>query len=465
MPAPYSLPSGTAWPGPLWVVVLAGGRGTRMKSPLAKVLHPLAGLPIGAHVKKLAESLSPRGVLAVVPPVVGDDVDRLTELFRPHHSVLQAKAQGTGHAALLAAAALTKELTAEEEGQTTVLFLCADSPLFTRTTMLHLLARLEHNDAALLAFSSPHDYAYGRLRLVEERVVGVVESKDASEADKVIDIFNAGVMAVRWRMGQKNLHDYLSSITADNNAGEYYLTDLVRLIDKGGGHVGYELAPEEECLGVNSQADLAQAEKIFQDRVRSHMLASGVRMPDPSSVFFSHDTRVEPGVVIEPFVTIHPRVTIARGATIRSFSYLEGAVIGADAVVGPYARLRAGAVLGQGAHIGNFVEVKNTHLGSGSKANHLTYLGDSDIGEGVNIGAGTITCNYDGQKKSKTTIGRGAFIGSNTALVAPVNIGAGAVIGAGSTIVKDVAKDALAIARGQQVEVPGYRPKKWKNRR
>ena len=452
----------------IFVVIMAGGRGTRMQATLPKILHPLGGLRLGEHVIRLAENLSPTDILCLIPPFAGDEKDDgLKNLFYPHRMVVQDKPLGTGHAAKIAAQEFEKKSMPDNA---VVVFLCGDSPLFGQATIEKLIASLDgdgqQHDLALLAFQSVKDYNYGRLQIDKGMVTGIVEAKDATDEDKKINIFNSGVMAVRWRLvGDQSLLDLLNKITANNRAGEYYLTDLVKMVRAAGLKTTYLLTGEDECLGVNSQADLAQAEKILQEKWRGKFMAQGVTMPDPSSVFFSYDTMIEPDVTIEPFVVIKNGVKIDRGAVIKSFSHLADCTIGKKAVVGPYARLRPGAKILAEAHVGNFVEIKNTTLGYGAKANHLTYLGDSEIGDGVNIGAGTITCNYDGQKKSQTLIGKNAFIGSNSSLVAPVKIGEGAVVAAGSVIPQDVAKDALAITRGQQMSVAGYRQKKWQNKK
>ncbi|MDI9313261.1 MAG: bifunctional UDP-N-acetylglucosamine diphosphorylase/glucosamine-1-phosphate N-acetyltransferase GlmU [Hydrotalea sp.] len=451
----------------IFVVIMAGGRGTRMRATLPKILHSLGGLPLGAHVTRLAENLAPADILCLIPPFAGEEKDDgLKNLFYPHRLLVQGQPLGTGHAAKLAAQEFEKKAMPDNA---VVLFLCGDSPLFEQSTIEQLVDSLDgeagRHDLALLAFQSGKDYNYGRLQIKNNQVMSIVEAKDASAEDKKINIFNSGVMAVRWHLGRETLLDHLEKITDDNRAGEYYLTDLVKMVSNAGLKTTYCLTGEDECLGVNSQADLAQAEKTLQNKWREQFMSQGVTMPDPASVFFSHDTAIEPDVTIEPFVVIKNGVNIERGAVIKSFSHLAEATIGKNAVVGPYARLRPGAKILAEAHVGNFVEIKNATLGYGAKANHLTYLGDSEVGDGVNIGAGTITCNYDGQKKSKTIIGKNAFIGSNSSLVAPVKIGEGAVVAAGSVITEDVARDALAITRGQQMAVAGYRQKKWQNKK
>ncbi|MGI9462212.1 MAG: bifunctional UDP-N-acetylglucosamine diphosphorylase/glucosamine-1-phosphate N-acetyltransferase GlmU [Alphaproteobacteria bacterium] len=453
----------------IFVVIMAGGHGTRMKSRLPKILHPLGGLPIGAHVMHLAEKLLPANILCLIPPSDNTEKDNgLKNLFYPHRLLTQDKPLGTGHAAKIAAQEFDKEFIGDDDDRAVVVFLYGDSPLFRLSTIEKLISQLDDHDLALLTFQSSTQYPYGRLQIKNHQVVDIIEAKDYAHTannQEQNSIFNSGIMAVKWQLGDKNLYELLTTINADNQAGEYYLTDLVKIVSSMGLKTTYQITNEEECLGINNQNDLANATKILQDRWRQNFMAHGVHLPDPSSVFFSHDTTIEPDVTIEPFVMIHPEVHIASGAVIKSFSHLSQTQIGKNAIIGPYARIRYGTKIMNNAKVGNFVEIKNTIFGTSAKANHLTYLGDSDIGENANIGAGAITCNYDGEKKSQTTIGKNAFIGSNSALVAPIKIGEGAVVGAGSTITKDVDKDALAIERSQQASILGYRQKKWKNKK
>jgi bifunctional UDP-N-acetylglucosamine pyrophosphorylase/glucosamine-1-phosphate N-acetyltransferase len=295
--------------------------------------------------------------------------------------------------------------------------------------------------------------AYGRVVLdAAGGFERIVEYKDASEQERAIDLCNAGILAA----DAGRLFGWTARLTSANAQQEYYLTDVPALARADGVVPALVEVAQQEALGVNSRAELAAAERLMQDRLRAQAMAAGVGMTAPETVFLSHDTRIEPDVEIEPFVVMGPGVTIRSGARIRSHSHLEGAEVAGGAIIGPFARLRPGARIGEGAHIGNFVEVKNTVIAAGAKANHLTYLGDADVGPGANIGAGTITCNYDGFTKARTQIGAGAFIGSDTALVAPVTVGAGAITAAGSVITKDVPADALAVARGTQTEKPGW---------
>jgi bifunctional UDP-N-acetylglucosamine pyrophosphorylase/glucosamine-1-phosphate N-acetyltransferase len=305
---------------------------------------------------------------------------------------------------------------------------------------------------ALVAFRTDVG-GYGRVVLAADgSLERIVEYKDATAQQRAIDLCNDGILAA----DAAKLFGWTARLTNANAQKEYYLSDVPALARADGINPAVIVAPQAEALGVNSRAELAAAEAIMQDRLRARFMAAGVGLTAPETVFLSHDTVIEPDVEIEPFVVIAPGVTIRSRARIRSHSHLEGAVVESGAIIGPFARLRPGARIGENAHVGNFVEVKNAHIGEGAKANHLTYLGDADVGPKANIGAGTITCNYDGFAKARTEIGAGAFIGSDTALVAPVKVGAGAITAAGSVITKDVPADALAIARGTQSDKPGW---------
>jgi bifunctional UDP-N-acetylglucosamine pyrophosphorylase/glucosamine-1-phosphate N-acetyltransferase len=325
--------------------------------------------------------------------------------------------------------------------------------MLTAATMQRLLAALtDEVKVAVLGFRPSDPAAYGRIIANEGQVTKMVEFKDATSDERAVTLCNSGLLAVR----AADLWPLLARVRNDNAAGEYYLPDIVGLALADGGIATVIETAADEVAGVNSRAELAALEARFQDRRRAEMMAAGVTLIDPGSVFFAHDTYIDPDVTVEPFVVFGPGVRIASGATIRAHSHVEGAIIGPGCEVGPFARLRPGTVLEDGAKIGNFVETKKATLGPGAKANHLTYLGDATIGARANIGAGTITCNYDGFFKYKTVIGAGAFIGSNSALVAPVTIGAGAMVAAGSTITADVGADALAIVRPPQDEKPGW---------
>ena len=425
-------------------IILAAGQGTRMRSALPKVLHKIAGLPLLGHV---AAALKGAGVdrIVVVTSAAGEDVRAYAGSLGAQ-SVIQAQQLGTGHAAACAGEVL-------KDFSGTLLIVNGDMPLVTSETILECLKAQGQTGLALLAFEAADPAAYGRvLRKSDGFLDRIVEYKDASPTERAVTLCNAGCYAA----DAQNFFRWAGALKNDNAQKEYYLTDVPALARAEGVECAIAVTDEVSVSGVNSRAELAEAESKFQDRVRARMLADGVTMTAPETVFFAHDTVVENDVEIEPFVVFGPGVAVKSGARLRSHSHLEGASVESGAIIGPFARLRPGAKIGEDAHIGNFVEVKNTVIGRGAKANHLTYLGDARIGEGANIGAGTITCNYDGFTKSVTEIGARAFIGSDTALVAPVKIGEGAITGAGSVITQDVAADALGIARGAQVEKTGW---------
>jgi bifunctional UDP-N-acetylglucosamine pyrophosphorylase / glucosamine-1-phosphate N-acetyltransferase len=428
-------------------VILAAGRGERMKSPTPKVLHRVGGRTMVDHAIDAAAALGCAPIVVVAgahsPAVRAHVAARLGEAA----IAVQDPPLGTGHA-VLAARALLAGFTGD------VLVTYADVPLVTADSVRPLFdLRSGDRDIAILGFEAADPRAYGRLVLDDDgSLLAIVEAKEASPEQLAIGACNSGVLAADAAL----LFDLLAQVRNDNAKGEYYLTDIVGLARKAGRKVGVAFADEETVAGVDSQAMLAAAEAVFQDRRRAALMGGGVTMAAPGSVHLSWDTRIAGGAAVEPFVVFGPGVTVEAGAVIRSFSHLEGAVVRAGALIGPHARLRPGADIGEGAHIGNFVEVKKVAVGAGAKANHLAYLGDGTVGAGANIGAGTIFCNYDGFDKFETHVGAGAFIGSNSALVAPVTIGAGAYTGSGSTITKDVAADALALGRGVQVEKEGW---------
>ncbi len=426
------------------VIVLAAGLGTRMKSALPKVLHPLAGRPMIAHLMETVDGLEPEDVCVVV----GDFMDAVSEAVAPFPTAVQSERLGTAHAVLTA-----RDGIGDFDGDVLVLF--GADPLITLATLEDLLeVRREHGAAvAVLGFRPEDPGLYGRLVTDEDgRLEAIVEAKDASEEQLAIGLCNSGVMAIDGR----RLWGLLDRVGNDNAKGEYYLTDIVALTRADGLDCVVSEGDPDELIGVDSRADLAEAEAILQDRLRLNAMENGVTMTDPTTVFLSHDTDLGRDVHIGPNVFFGPGVRVGEGARIDAFCHLEGATVRPGATVGPFARLRPGTNVGEGAKVGNFVEVKNAILEPGAKVSHLTYIGDAHVGEGANIGAGTITCNYDGYFKSKTIIGKGAFIGSNTALVAPVNVGDGAVIGAGSTIGKDVESDALAVTRAPQKHLQGW---------
>jgi len=425
-------------------IILAAGQGTRMKSALPKVLHKVAGLPLLGHV---AKALKAAGVdrIVVVTSAAGEDVRGFAKTLGAE-SAIQQQQLGTGHAAASAREAL-------KDFSGTLLILNGDMPLVTPETIAECLKAQARTGLALLAFEAADPASYGRVLLKPDGFLNkIVEFKDASPSERAVTLCNAGCYAA----DAQNFFRWTGALKNENAQKEYYLTDVPVLARADGVECAIAVTDEVSVTGVNSRAELAEAENKFQARLRAQLLKDGVTMIAPETVFFAHDTAVENDVEIEPFVVFGPGVTVKSGARLRSHSHLEGAEVARGAIVGPFARLRPGAQIGEDAHIGNFVEVKNTKIGKGAKANHLTYLGDAKVGAGANIGAGTITCNYDGFTKSVTEIGAGAFIGSDTALVAPVKVGDGAITGAGSVITKDVAADALAVARGKQNEIAGW---------
>ena len=421
-------------------IILAAGLGTRMKSALPKAMHPVAGRPMLRHLLAAVEP-----VFEQVVVVVGPDMPVLEQAASPHATVVQADRLGTGHAARMAA-----PLLAGFGGDVAVLY--ADNPLITEATIRRLRARRAEAGLVLLAMRPADPGKYGRVVTnTAGEVERVVEWADASEAERGIALCNAGVVCAPG----PDLFRWLAALKADNAKGEYYLTDIVALARAEGKLVLAEEAPEAELRGINSRAELAAAEAEVQAAMRAKALDGGATMIAPETVFFSWDTVIGQDVVIQPHVFFGPGVVVEDGVDIRGFSHLEHCIVRRNAQIGPFARLRPGADVGEQAHVGNFVELKAAKLGRGAKANHLSYLGDAEIGAGANIGAGTITCNYDGIHKHRTVIGEGAFIGSDTALVAPVRVGARALIGAGSVITQDVPDDAMALARGMQTNKPG----------
>ena len=434
----------------LAVIVLAAGQGTRMKSELHKVLHPIAGRPMLLHLIASVAELAPARTIviagarreqveaAVAPPNVPFRVE----------VVVQAEQLGTGHAVRQAEAALTG-FTGD------VLILYGDVPLVSAATMRRMLDALHGEDdplAVVLGFRPAEPGAYGRVIALGGSIDRMVEAKDATPAELCETLCNSGLMAI----GSADLFRLLAGVTNQNAAGEYYLPDVVMLALAEGARATVIETDAAEVAGVNSRGELAAVEASWQQARRARAMAEGVSLVAPETVWFSHDTELGADVTVGQHVVFGPGVSVGAQATIHPFCHLSGATVGAQASVGPYARLRAGTVLGAQAKIGNFVETKNVTMGAGAKASHLTYLGDAQIGAGANIGAGTITCNYDGYFKYHTVIGATAFIGSNSALVAPVTIGAGAIVGAGGVITLDVPAGALALVRPAQINKPGW---------
>jgi bifunctional UDP-N-acetylglucosamine pyrophosphorylase / glucosamine-1-phosphate N-acetyltransferase len=433
----------------LAVIILAAGDGTRLKSGRPKVLHEIAGAPMIRHVLGALQPLEPAATVVVL----GRGMDAVAEFVAPTPTVVQAPPRGTGDAARTAAPALAEHLERGELDDILVLY--GDTPLLQTETIAALLDARRRTPPAAVAIAGfrPADPGpYGRL--VPERDGGlarIVEAKDASTAERAIGLCNGGMMAIAARRA----FALMDRIGNDNAKREFYLTDIVAIARAEGLSCRVAELPAEELLGVNTRAELAEAEALMQRRLRRRAMDAGATLIAPETVFLAADTRLGRDVVVEPHVVFGPGVAVADNARIRAFSHLEGARVGEGAIVGPFARLRPGAVLERDVHVGNFVEVKATRLGAGVKASHLSYLGDADIGAGTNIGAGTITCNYDGFGKFRTLIGESAFIGSNTALVAPVSVGAGAYVATGSVVTSDVPADALTIARARQVDKPG----------
>ncbi|MDQ3074851.1 MAG: bifunctional UDP-N-acetylglucosamine diphosphorylase/glucosamine-1-phosphate N-acetyltransferase GlmU [Pseudomonadota bacterium] len=432
---------------PFSVVILAAGQGTRMRSDRHKVLHPIADKPMLLH---LLDTVDEMGAARQVV-VVGKGREQIEAALagRGATTALQAEQKGTAHAVLMARNALHGATGA-------VLILYGDTPFVTAQTLGRMLDRLAANDApgVVVLASSPDDgKAYGRVILGErDRIAKMVEYKDASAAERAVPLCNSGMMAVDGNA----LFGWLERVGNDNAGNEYYLPDVVMAAMADGRHPVVIEGEPFEAAGVNSRAELAHLELDWQRRRREAALEQGATLIDPESVWFSADTRLGRDCTIEPHVVFGPGVSIADGAVIHAFCHIEGANIASGCSVGPFARLRPGAILATGSKVGNFVEVKQATLGEGAKINHLSYVGDASIGAKANIGAGTITCNYDGFAKHRTEIGAGAFIGSNSALVAPVSIGAGAIVGAGSVVTKDVEPDALVIARGVQRGFAGW---------
>ena len=431
---------------PLAAIILAAGKGTRMKSDLHKVLHPVAGRPMLLHlIASVAELGAARTVV-----VTGAGREQVEAAVAPHGVAVavQAEQLGTGHAVRQAEAAL-----AAFAGD--VLILYGDVPLVSAATMRRMIDALNGPDApvaVVLGFRPAEPGAYGRVIATGGRIERMVEYKDATAAEAAETLCNSGLMAVR----SADLFRLLAQVTNDNAAGEYYLPDVVMLAAAEGRHAVVIETAAGEVAGVNSRAELAAVEADWQAARRARAMAEGASLVAPETVWFSHDTVLGRDVSVGQNVVFGPGVSVADGATIHAFSHLEGAEVAAQASVGPFARLRPGTVLQRGAKVGNFVEIKQALMGEGAKASHLTYLGDTTVGAGANIGAGTITCNYDGFFKYRTEIGAGAFVGSNSALVAPVMIGDGAIVAAGSVVTEDVATDALVLVRPPQVAKPGW---------
>jgi bifunctional UDP-N-acetylglucosamine pyrophosphorylase / glucosamine-1-phosphate N-acetyltransferase len=432
---------------PIAAIILAAGKGTRMKSDLHKVLHPIAGRPMLMHLMDAVDALNPAKKVVVV----GSGKDQLEKALSGSGTdfAVQEPQLGTGHAVQMA-----EDVIAGFDGD--VIILPGDVPFVSAATMRAMIDRLHEPDApavVVLGFEPDDTLKYGRIIAENGIVSKMVEHKDASEAERQVRLCNGGQMAARAR----DLFPLLARVDPESNAAkEYYLVDIVNIANSDGRICAVVAADAFETAGINSRAELAMLEAQWQQRRRLRAMDDGATLIAPKTVWFAYDTVIGRDVLIEPNVFFGPGVSVADHAKIRAFSHIEGATIGAHCEVGPYARLRPGAVLEEKAKIGNFVEVKKSRMGKGAKANHLSYIGDADVGAGTNIGAGTITCNYDGYFKYQTVIGAGAFIGSNSALVAPVKIGAGAIVGAGSTVTKDVADGELRLVRAEQSAKAGW---------
>ena len=427
-------------------ILLAAGEGTRMRSSLPKPLHAVAGRSMLAHALSALNGAGADRIAVVVGPN-GDALAAEARCIAPEVEIfVQHERKGTAHAVLAAREAIAR-------GYDDIVVAYADTPLISAETFTALRAALGGDVAlAALGFEAADPSGYGRFIEHEGALVAIREHKDATQRERAIKICNAGPVAF---LGAQAL-EMLDAVDADNAAGEYYLTDLVEISARKGLHAQAIVASEEEVLGVNDRSQLACAEAAMQQRLRRRAMLNGATLIAPETVFFSFDTRLGRDVLVEPNVVFGPGVVIDDNVVIHAFCHLEGARVATGASVGPYARLRPGADLAEKSKVGNFVEIKAAKIEAGAKVSHLSYIGDARVGAGANIGAGTITCNYDGFSKFKTDIGAGAFIGSNSALVAPVKIGDGAFVGSGSVVTKDVAPDALAVARGRQFEKAGW---------
>ncbi len=430
---------------PIAAIILAAGQGTRMKSEIHKVLHKIAGRPMLMHLMEAVDALAPEKKVVVV----GSGRDQLDTALKGSATLAVQDPQfGTGHAVQMAEEALRGF-----EGD--VLILYGDVPFVPTATMQGMIDRLNAADApavVVLAFETEETQSYGRVIAHGDTIIKMIEHKDATAEERECRLCNSGLMAVKAR----DLFGLLARVANDNAAGEFYLVDIVNIANADGRHCAVVQTDPFDVAGINSRAELAQMEGKWQQRRRRAAMDGGATLIAPKTVWFAYDTVIGRDVLIEPNVFFGPGVTVADNVSIRAFSHIEGASIASGCEVGPYARLRPGAVLDEKAKVGNFVEIKKARLGKGAKANHLSYIGDADVGAGANIGAGTITCNYDGYFKYQTVIGVGAFIGSNSALVAPVKIGRDAIVGAGSTVTRDVMDGELRLVRAEQSVKPGW---------
>ena len=432
------------------VIILAAGQSKRMLSSMSKVLHPVGGLPLLGHVLHTAQALNPCAI-ALVRGDDGDDVEAFAKTIAPDiQSFIQHERLGTAHAVLAARQAILAY------GDHPIVILLGDAPFVSELIITHNLEALQQGAGmSVTAFHTDNPFGYGRMVMEGEQLLRIVEQKDATEKEQAISFCNSGLMT----FAGEHCLSILEAIEPNNAQKEYYITDAVTICNQRGLTVKAIDAPQNDFIGINDRRQLAFAESFFQQRKRQDILQQGVTLTAPETVFFAYDTKLEQDVVVEPHVVFGKGVYVEKGSFIRSFSHLEGCYIGQNAQIGPYARLRPDSHIAQNAKIGNFVETKKVAIGEGAKVNHLSYIGDAEIGAKANIGAGTITCNYDGFSKHKTKIGEGAFIGSNSALVAPVEIGDGAYVGSGSVITDDVEADDLALGRARQSIIKGWAKK------
>jgi bifunctional UDP-N-acetylglucosamine pyrophosphorylase / glucosamine-1-phosphate N-acetyltransferase len=427
-------------------IVLAAGEGTRMKSEKPKVLHQVANRSMLGHVLAALKAAGATSIAVVVGPDHENVAEEAQKSLPATSIFVQRDRLGTAHAVLSARGAL-------ERGADDVIVAYGDTPLVLPETFAKLRAPLaEGAGVVAMGFEAKDPTGYGRFIMSGDQLLAIREHKDATESERTIALCNGGLMAIRGDLALT----LLDRVENANAKGEFYLTDVVEIARSLGHRAAITVVPEEEVHGINDRAQLAAAERMIQDRLRQAAMASGVTLVAPETVFLSHDTQLGQDVVVEPHVVFGPGVVVENGTLIHSFSHLEGARIHSGAEIGPFARLRPGASIGSHAKVGNFVEIKNTELGAGAKVNHLSYVGDASVGAKANIGAGTITCNYDGFGKYRTEIGEGAFIGSNSSLVAPISIGKGAFVGSGSVITESIPDDALGLGRGRQTMKEGW---------
>ena len=421
------------------VIILAAGKGTRMNSNRPKVLHEVGNFPLIAHCLKTAQNIKPHKILTVLGHAREEIKNVLKNSDKSIEFVIQEAQLGTGHAVSVAI-----EELAEFDGNLIVLF--GDTPFVSAETMIKIETRSKQADLVVLGFHATDPSGYGRLIKNNNELLKIVEHKDANDQELALKLCNSGVMAGSSLLIKK----LLKELDRDNKNNELYLTDCVHLAKARGLNCSYLVCDQKEALGINSLEQLSLAEKRFQETARTEALEIGIHLVAPETVFFSLDTEIGRDTIVEPNVIFGPGVTVGTGCTVKAFSYLEGCKVSNDCSIGPYARLRPGVDLSEGVKIGNFVEIKNSKVAENSKINHLSYIGDTEIGEHSNIGAGTITCNYDGVNKHRTVIGKNVFIGSNTMLIAPLTVGNNAMTGSGSVITKDIPADNLAIARSKQ---------------